>query len=160
MFKAKSESSASLAFRALWPRLQSAKRGDVISYDEIAHITGVAYKSAGWSTIIHKLTKTMRRDLGMAVEAINGEAYRVLTVEEQQTERTRKRHLKMKRQNRMLSQECSIPVKELTATQRRIQNAQQEIVKQTATALNRNARRCKRAAVEFVANPVERRLTA
>lgn len=81
MFQPNEEKSQKL--RDLLDFASKFKRGDTLTYVDIAHVTGVYRDCAGWSSLIYKFKKELERERGIVLLNEHDVGYRLCTTEEQ-----------------------------------------------------------------------------
>lgn len=111
--------------------LRQAKRGQLVLWAVIEHESMISRESQHWPQFWRRLQRDFRRETGIVMWAKRGTGVKLLTIDEQITWRSRKRHRKAARQLfKDIVELEAMPVEQLTERQQHERSMRVRIAKQ------------------------------
>ena len=129
------------AVERVFDAISTAKRGDLIEHDTIAHLSGIAWHAENWGALIQKLNKRMERERGVSLVNDFANGYRLATIEEQLHAIPIKRQRKaIKQYTKALHTLRSTPKNKLTAHQSNVLAMRTASIKESRRIARKNLR--------------------
>ena len=71
------------AFKSVWEYAKKLQRGDTLSHQAIEQLGSCERYTSYWKSLIGKIRRVYRKQLGIVIRPLNGTGYRLCTITEQ-----------------------------------------------------------------------------